>query len=116
MTKIVPLNLDELATPTKSIILDGLRHDMRELTVQEFIDRARDAAKVQAAAKVDDPEAWTMDVKIEKLVEMVHDAFPSVSKERFGKLQFNQLNAILDLTMKTPEQVAADIKTAEGNA
>lgn len=114
MTNIVPLNLDELATPTKSIILDGSRHDMRELTVQEFIDRARDAAKVQG--EPEDPEAWPADKKIEKLVEMVHDAFPTVSKERFGKLSFIQLNAILDLTMKTPEQIASDIKAAEGNA
>ena len=38
--KIVPLNLDELTTPTKAIILDGASHQMRELTLQEFIDNA----------------------------------------------------------------------------
>lgn len=114
MTKIAPVNLDELASPTKSIILDKMTHNMRELTVQEFIDRAREAQNVQGPT--DDPEAWPMDKKIEKLVEMVHDAFPTISKERLGMLHFAQLNAVLDLTLKTPEQIAEDLKAAEGNA
>lgn len=120
MTQIAPVNLDELATPTKSIILDKVTHNMRELTVQEFIDRAREAEKVKDQPG-EDAEGWSMDRKVEKLVELVHDAFPTVSKERLGKLHFAQLNAVLDLTLKTPEQLAADIKTAgatapEGNA
>lgn len=116
MTKITPLNLDDLAKPSKSIILDGVRHDMRELTVQEFIDRAAEARKLaeQAEAPAEDPTKWPVEKQIEKLVEMIHDAFPTVSKERLGKLHLVQLNAVLDLTMKTPEQVAQSVEQGNG--
>ena len=108
------LNLDELATEEKVIVLDGTKHRQREFTVQEFIDRAkeaREAAKAAEAAKQDDPE--TLDQKLEVIIGMIHDAFPTISKERLGKLSLAQLNAILEFTVKTPAEIEQDVKAAQ---
>lgn len=108
-TKIV--NIDDLAQASKAIVIDGETHDMREITVQEFINKAAEARKVEAEAG-----DLTMEQQVDKAIEMVHDAFPTVDRERLARLKLTQLSAIIDLIVTAPEQIEAEVKTTVGNA
>jgi hypothetical protein len=109
MSKTKIINIDDLAQASKAIVIDGITHEMREMTVQEFINKAAEARKVDEN-KADLP----LESQMELAVDMVHDAFPSVSKERLAKLKIGQLTAIIELIVTAPEQIEARV-TAEGN-
>jgi hypothetical protein len=110
--KVIPLNLDELTVPTKTIVLDGVTHVMRELTVQEFIERSRQAQEVEAQ-----DADLTMAQKIEKMVEVIHDAFPTLAKERLGRLSLTYLTKIIEFTLKAPEEIEREVEAqTKGNA
>lgn len=108
------LNLDELATENKVVVLDGKDHPMRELTVQEFINKAREAGALNAKLLADD-EA-TVEAKMAAVVGMVDEAFPTVTAERLGKLTLAQLNAILAFAFATPAQIEAEVAAAQEKA
>lgn len=105
------LNLDDFATAQKVVTIDGVQHEMRELTVQEFIDKAAEARKNQTAT-----ESLTIDQQTDKAIEMVTDAFPTIPVERLRKLKLSQLTVLLDFMFKAPEQIEAEAKAAQGNA
>jgi hypothetical protein len=113
MAKNKLLNLDELATEEKVIKLDGADHLMREMTVQEFVDKAKAARDLEASAPAT-PE--TLDAKIVSVIAMIADAFPTITSERLGQLSLPQLNAILEFTIAPPEKIAAEIEATQGNA
>lgn len=104
------LNLDDFQSAQKVLTLDGVQHEMREMTVQEFIDKASQARADQAAAG-----EMTLEEQVEKAVEMIHDAFPTVTKERLRKLRMQQLTVLIDFVIKAPEQIEADAKASQGN-
>lgn len=112
MSKTKIVNIDDLAQASKAIVIDGQTHEMREMTVQEFIDKAKAAREVEKAAQNE-----SVDEQMRQIVTMVHDAFPTVSEERLARLKLPQLMAIMDLIVKTPEQIEADVKAelASGN-
>jgi prephenate dehydratase len=110
MSKTKIINIDDLAQASKAIVIDGVTHEMREMTVQEFINKAAEARKVEAD-KADLP----LENQMELAVDMVHDAFPTISKDRLSKLKIGQLTAIIELIVTAPEQIEARV-TAEGNA
>jgi valyl-tRNA synthetase len=112
------LNLDELSTDEKVIKLDGVEHKMREMTVQEFIDRSVEARKVAASSEkaAAEQDEKALDRMVQMSIDMIHDAFPTITKERLGRLTLNQLSAILDFTVQPPEKIEADVKAAQGNA
>lgn len=116
MSKQKLLNLDELVPDTKVIKLDGTDHVMREITVAEFIRRSKEAQEAQDAADALGPDA-PMSAKTEKIIEMIHDAFPTITTERLGRLTLPQLNAVLDYTITPPEEIVKQTEaTASGNA
>jgi hypothetical protein len=110
MAKNKLLNLDELATEEKVIKLDGIVHPMREMTVQEFINKAK-AARGLGDQPAEAPK--DIDAQIEAVIGMIDDAFPSIGKERLGRLSLPQLNAILEFALAPPEKIAAEVEAAQ---
>jgi hypothetical protein len=110
MSKTKIINIDDLAQASKAIVIDGVTHEMREMTVQEFINKAAEARKAETERK-DLP----LESQMELAVNMVHDAFPTVSKDRLSKLKIGQLTAIIELIVTAPEDIEAGA-LAEGNA
>lgn len=104
------LNLDELAKDRKFIILDEVKHEVVGDTVETFVERARRAK--------DRPETTDMSQQFVYLVELVHDAIPSVPKDRLMKLTLAQLDAIVSYTLAIPKDVAAmtEAKSAKGKS
>lgn len=104
------LNLDELSNDTKVIIIKGSRHAMVELTVQEFINKSREAQELQ---KKGENKELTVDEQTEKAVEMLHEAYPTVPQGTFKELTIAKLTALLDFTLKTPEQIEEDVRNSQ---
>jgi len=107
MAKNKLLNLDELATDEQVIKLDSVDHFMRELTVQEFINKAREARKA-GDTKVETPTE--IDQQVEMVIGIIDDLFPTIGKERLGKLKLPHLNAILEFAVTPPEVIAAKVE------
>jgi DNA gyrase/topoisomerase IV subunit A len=111
MSKTKIINIDDLAQASKAIVIDGITHEMRELTVQEFINKAAEAKKVEESQKDLD-----LDEQMRLTVTMIHDAFPTVPVERLNALKINQLTAIMSLIVTPPEDIAAEVAANQGNA
>lgn len=108
------LNLDELALDEVAIVLDKVRHVMRQVTVEEFIHQARAAR--EAAEKVSEAPAATkleLDEQVAKMCDVLHDAYPTTNLDRLKKLTFPQLNALIEFTFTPPEKIEAQVKAAQ---
>jgi hypothetical protein len=117
MSKQKLLNLDEIVPDAKTIKLDGFDHVARELTVEEFIMRSKDAQRAQADAEALGEDA-PLAAKTEKIIDLIHDAFPTITVARLGKLSLPQLNAVLEFTITPPAEIARQTEeaAASGNA
>jgi hypothetical protein len=109
------LNLDELSSDKrKTLRVDGKDHESAELTVQQYIDRVRRSKSI--------PTDASMDVQIEETVVLLDSVFPTVTKDRFGKMPLSHLNKIIEFALQAPEEIAANVEkaseeeTAAGNA
>lgn len=104
------LNLDELAKDRKFITLDDQKHEVVGDTVETFVERARRSKER--------PETSDMSQQFVYLVELVHDAIPSVPKERLMKLTLGQLDAVVAYTLAIPKDVAAmtEAKSEKGKS
>ena len=84
------LNIDELATPAnKKVVLAGTEYEVKEITVQSFIDTAK-ASK----ALDEDPNA-TEGERVEQMVNMISSLIPDCPREVLMNLEFKQLNALV---------------------
>ncbi len=103
------LNLDEYVPDEKIITLGGVKHSMREITVEEYI------AKVKAARDVVEADL-TVDQQVEKTIEMIVEAFPTMTPALLKPLTLSQLTLILDFIMAKPEEIERQVTAAQGNA
>jgi hypothetical protein len=102
MTKI--LNLDKLQTKReKAIILDGKEHVMKVFTVKEYIFHMREAEKL---VKLDEDSIDTLGAGLDATVNILLNAFPTVTREQFEGLNMEQLDAIRGLVDTTADEEA----------
>lgn len=92
------LNLDELPTAAaeRTLVLGGVKHEMRPMSVGAFIDQRR-AAK---AADLADDAAGA-----ESLVTLINTLFPTLSVEELKKLTMAKLRAILEFISKRADEL-----------
>lgn len=80
------LNLDDLAKTTRTLTLDGVQHEVLDMTVGAFIEATKNEEKMKKASLAD---------QFENAVKMVHERVPTLSEERLKKLNFDRLTIIL---------------------
>lgn len=102
MTKI--LNLDKIETKRdKVIILGGVEHVMKALTVKDYINQMKASAELNTLAlhedNLEDAER-VMDLTIDALVKL----FPTITREQFEALTMEQLTAIRELAEHQAEE------------
>lgn len=114
------LNLDDLAPAQKEVKLAGASYKVKEMTVEDFVKRQREARDVEAAT---DPAE-----QMRRAVDMVCESLPTVDRKLIDSLTLPQVTALInfvvtppeDLTdtglIKTPAQKQADAASKEGNA
>lgn len=115
MSEIDVLNLDELTSDVKTIVLKGIRHESVELTVQGYIDRVKKAKEIQS--KDGSAEERTVTDQIDDAVGFIVEMFPSMASEDLRALSLNKLNKLIEFAMKAPEDIAKDVeaKATAGN-
>ncbi len=89
MAKI--LNLDELAPEEKQLKLKGEGYSMKEMSVDDFISITRKAEKIEK-----DSTDMPMSDRVEFLMDMVCDSFPTCPRDDLRGLNLEQLNAIIE--------------------
>lgn len=103
------LNLDDFVPDVKVIKLQGVDHEMVELTVEQYLGKLREAQKVK-------DEDLTVDQQIDRTIEMIREAFPTIPVEALKALSLTKLTILLDFMLKTPEAIEAETRAAAGNA
>ena len=79
-------NVDALAKESREIVLKGITHEVREMSVDDFLAAMKTADDLEKATG---PEE-----QIEALVKTVHRAIPTLSVEVIREMPFDHLNAI----------------------
>jgi hypothetical protein len=85
------LNIDELAPPKKELTLKGVTYEMHTVTVGEFIEFMR-ANGMEDQKKFDE---LPFDERLEKLIDQIHKAFPTVPDDDLRGLTMDQLVTII---------------------
>lgn len=111
MTKIV--NLDQLETRRdKVIILGGVEHVMKTLTIKEYIEQMKASTEINQMALDNSMENAE---KIFSLsIEALMKAFPTVTKDQFNSLNLDQITAIRNLVEAENEGELEDVTEASG--
>jgi hypothetical protein len=104
MTKI--LNLDTIQTKRdKAIILGGVEHVMKTLTVKEYIYHMKQA---ETLSKLGEDSIDTLSAGLAATVNILTNAFPTVLREQFEDLSMEQLEAIRELVDSSNDEVVED--------
>lgn len=96
MTKIV--NLDQLVTKRdKVVVLNGKEHEMKTLTVKDYVLQMKAASQINEMVKAGDESIESAERVIELTVEALMKVFPTITKDEFEALNMEQLTAIRGL-------------------
>ena len=87
------LNLDDIQPLRKVIEHLGVRYEMREVTVSEFIESSRQA-KAMEEERIKQGKDITPDEFLERMVEMVKQGFPDIPDEVLNKMGMAKLSAV----------------------
>ena len=99
------LNLDELATPQQSVTLKGVRHQVKEPSVEDFIYFASRENEAPADPSVAE--------SVTGLVEVIDRRIPTIGINELRAMPFAHLMTIhkfLAGTLETPSEDQADPK------
>jgi hypothetical protein len=107
------LDLDAFVPATKIVKIDGHEHKMREMNVEDYIAKVK-ADQERRATEIDADKPMSAAEAIEKTVEMVVEAFPTIPVERLRSMSLQHLDTLLAFVIKAPEEIEREAAT--GNA
>jgi hypothetical protein len=103
MTRIV--NLDQLETKRdKVVVLGGVEHVMKTLTVKDYIHQLKAQAEIEKLATSEEATIESADRLIEVTIDALVQLFPTITREQFEALTMEQLNAIRGLAEDQAEE------------
>lgn len=107
MAKI--LNVDGLAKERKEIVLKGVTHEIREMSVDDFLVTMATADKLE---KDSTPKA-----QVDAIISMVSRAIPTLTEAETRSLPFEQINAIAAFIRgELPDEIKDAISEVKDNA
>jgi hypothetical protein len=86
------LNIDALASPKRQVNIFGAKHDVLELSVQDFIDNLTAANKLEAA-KLSGPDEVIEGMRLS--MDMIKRSVPSLSEAEVRRLNPVQIGVLL---------------------
>lgn len=104
MSKI--LDLDQLVPVTRAVTLKGERHEMKQLTVEDFLKNVKLFTQLSESQNVD--EQFTL------MVEVISKAFPSMKVEDVKSLTLPQLNALAKFVEEADKDEQVKEAAAQG--
>lgn len=116
MTKI--LNIDTLSSDPRTFVLDGVEHEVLEMSVENFIATTKQAEMLQNTDAA-------LTAQVEAAVDLIQRSVPTVSRESLFKLKLRHLQTIVafvrgddvqEEALVQPEAQAAEGKPAKEKA
>lgn len=107
------LNIDAFAQVKRQIVLKGVTHDVRETSVQQFIDNLK-AAEDLEAAQSSAPEK--LSAQIERSVGAIIEVIPTLPREELGKAPVEAISALLKFIRGEMDEEAVDETGAQEGA
>lgn len=93
MTKII--NLDDLETrKDKVVILKGVEHVMKTLTVRDYVQQLKKQAEIESLTANENHTVETADKLVELTIDALAAVFPTIPREQLELLNMDQLNAM----------------------
>lgn len=100
------LNLDEVAAPKRSVTIKGVKYDVEEMTVENFIETTR-------ASKRDIGDDQT--AQMEEYIGLISRYIPSCPVEVLRGLNFTKLAVLLNFVNgKLENDAASEAPAGEG--
>jgi hypothetical protein len=107
MTKVI--NLDQLETKKdKAVILKGVEHIMKTLTVKDYILQLKTQQEIEKLSTAEEQTVETADKLIELTVDALSQMFPTIAREDLLSLNMDQLNAMRALAEGYAEEEAPE--------
>jgi GTPase Era involved in 16S rRNA processing len=107
MTKVI--NLDDLETrKDKVVILKGVEHVMKTLTVKDYVQQLKKQAEIEKLTTADTQTVETADRLIELTVDALAEVFPTIPRDQLESLNMEQLNAMRSLAEGYAEEDAPE--------
>ena len=82
------LNLDALATVTRTLTIGGKTYDVHEMTVENFIETTKDAERLEKQEDLSIPE------QMEATIKMIQRSVPDCPIEVLRKMTLEQLSLV----------------------
>lgn len=99
------LNIDSFAQVKRQIVLKGVTHDVRETSVQQFIDNLKAAEDLEAVDK-NAPEK--LSAQVERSVAAILDSIPTLKAEDLRGAPIDALTALLKFIRGEMDEEATD--------
>ena len=99
------LDLDALVQEQIIVRLNGRDHELRHVTLKDFLENAKDIETMGKSPSLED------EIKITK--RMLSRAFPSMKEADFDGLNMVQMQAIIDYAHSNNGQNAGQVAAAE---
>lgn len=103
-TQYIDLDLCLEKTPRVVFKLDGEEHEVKEMTVEDWIEVTKEIEAMPAEASTEQ--------ELSALQSMVHRRLPSISHDRLMKLTMYQLGVILEFARQNNGEEAAETEMA----
>jgi hypothetical protein len=109
------LNIDQLAQVKRQVFFQGTNHDVKETSVQQFIDSLKAAEDLEAAAKdTDKPER--LSAQVETSIKVIGESIPSMSLDDLKQRPIEVLATLLKFIRGEMDPDETSAPTAEGSA
>lgn len=88
MADAIYLDLDEIETPKVTIKLNNVRHELKALTLSDWIANTREIERLKISGEIE--------TESDVIMKMITRAFPTLSFEILAEIPLAKLNAILE--------------------
>lgn len=96
------LNIDKLAQVKKTLEIEGVVHEMHQVSVAEFIKIVRESREIDEKSF----EELSLDARVSKMVDNVLLAFPTIPREALEALTIDQLITVVKFVSGNLEEEA----------
>lgn len=98
------LNLDELSSPSRPVMLNGKQYEIKEQSLEQLVA----STKVRKTLDTSDPE-----VMLENMITTAHSLIPDAPLAEIRKLNSTQLNALITFANESDETLEQVAETLE---
>jgi hypothetical protein len=108
------LNLDSMVKVTKSVTLKGVEHEVKEMSVDDFVFANAEAKKLESIKAGDQTVGDQTVAMCESMVALLDRVIPTIGAQQLRGLSFNQLDALTAFVNGILEEETQNAPLPEG--